>query len=367
MGVYLDCAATTPIDPHVLEVCVRYLRDDFGNAASRTHQQGAVARWAVEHARDQVAAAAGASRGDVLFTGGATESNNLAILGLAAEGRRHVVTTAIEHSAVLEPMGALERRGFRVTYVRPGVDGAVDAQEIAAAVGPDTLLVSVMQVNNETGVLQPLAEIGELLADKPVYFHTDAAQGFSKLPAYPERLDLISISGHKLCAPKGVGALIVKRRGRERPPLKPLLFGGGHERGLRPGTLPVALIAALGEAAERWSEHREERWRQAVKFRQTLLEGLAPLQPVVNGWNALPFILNVGIPGHDSDSIMQAWEDLVAVSSGAACSSHSYSCSHVLAAMGRPGDNAIRFSFCHLSELPDLPTMVAALQEARVG
>ena len=361
MSVYLDCAATTPMDPHVLEVCVRYLRDDFGNAASRTHSQGATASRAAEHARDQIAAVAGANRGDVIFTSGATESNNLAILGLADSTKRHIVSTAIEHSAVLEPLAELERRGFRVTHIRPGVSGAVDPQEVAEAVTDQTLLVSVMQVNNETGVIQPLAQIAEHLAGKSVYFHTDAAQGFAKCAPIHKRIDLISISGHKICGPKGVGALILRRRGRERVPLAPLHFGGGHERGLRPGTLPVPLIAALGEAAEQWSTKASERWQQALEFRQRLLDGLAPLHPVVNGANASPFILNVGIPGHDSDSIMEAWADLVSVSSGAACSSHSYTCSHVLSSMGVRTDNAIRFSWCHLSQLPDLPAMVAAL------
>ena len=300
MGVYLDCAATTPIDPHVLKVCVRYLRDDFGNAASRTHAEGLGSRKAVEHGRDQIAAAARANRGDVIFTSGATESNNLAILGLSDSGKRHIVSTAIEHSSVLEPLAEMERRGFQVTYLRPGRDGAVDAQELADAVTEETLLVSVMHVNNETGVIQPIAKIAEHLDGKSVYFHTDAAQGFAKLGGYHDRIDLISISGHKICGPKGVGALILRRRGRERPPLVPLQFGGGHERGLRPGTLPVALIAALGEAADRWGADASARRDQGIEFRRRLLEGLAPLNPVVNGEGASPFILNVGIPVQSS-------------------------------------------------------------------
>lgn len=371
MGVYLDCAATTPIDPHVLNVCLRYLCDDFGNASSRTHTHGAAARQAVEHARDQLAAVAGANRGDIIFTSGATESNNLAILGLAAVGlalgKTHIVSTTIEHSAVLEPLHEMERRGFRLTLIRPDTTGVVDAQAIADAVTDQTLLVSVMHVNNETGVIQPLEKTAELLADKPVYIHTDAAQSFAKAPLTHERIDLISLSGHKLCAPKGVGALITRRRGRDRAPLSPQQFGGGHERGLRPGTAPVALIAALGEAAERWSSNATARWRDAESFRQRLLDGLKPLNPIVNGANAVPFILNVGIPGHDSDDIMDAWADFVSVSSGAACSSNSYTCSHVLSSMGVDTGNAIRFSWCHLSELPNLPAMVAALTGARVS
>jgi cysteine desulfurase len=222
-------------------------------------------------------------------------------------------------------------------------------------------------------VVQPIREISEQLAGRTVYFHTDAAQGFAKESAglRNERIDLISISAHKISGPKGIGALIVRRRGQDRPPLTPLMFGGGHERGLRPGTLPVALIAGFGHAAELWAREAEERWRCGLEFRRRLLEGLAPLRPVVNGDEArcLPFILNVSIPGTDSESIMSAWSDLVAVSSGAACSSHSYTCSHVLAAMGIPSENAasaIRFSWCHMSEMPDTAAMVDALQQAGV-
>jgi cysteine desulfurase len=363
------------MDPQALEVCVRYLQQEFGNAASRTHSHGASARKAVERARDQVAAVTGASRGDVVFTSGATESNNLAILGLAEEGirtgKRHIVSTRIEHRAVLEPLEEMARRGFRVTLVEPTSGGWVEPEAVAGAVGDETLLVSVMHVNNETGVVQPLAEIAERLGDRPVYFHTDAAQGFARetQALRHERIDLISASAHKIGGPKGVGALLARRREKERPPIAPLLFGGGQERGLRPGTLPVALIAAFGMAAEVWAREARERWRQGIDFRRRLLDGLAPLQPLVHGDPArsLPFILNLGFPGRDSESIMEAWSDLVSVSSGAACSSQNYTCSHVLAAMGISGDSAagaIRFSWCPATGMPDTAAMVDALQEA---
>ena len=378
MAAYLDCAATTPIDPHVLDVCIRYLKTDFGNAGSRTHAHGQEARRAVERARDQVAAAAQAQRGDVIFTSGATEANNLALLGLEHHGRQtgktHLVSTAIEHRAVLEPLEELERRGFRLTLVRPNANGVIDPQSIVQALRPDTLLVSIMQVNNETGAIQPLGQIAEQIVNEPVYFHTDASQGFAKAPEalHHPRIDLISLSAHKICGPKGVGALIARRRGREKPPLQPLTFGGGQERGLRPGTLPVALIAALGEAAERWSNSATERREAAKRFRQQLLDGLAPLHPQINGdpEQSLPFILNLSIPGFESNEVMQAWEHLAAVSSGAACSAQTYTCSPVLAAMGIGGDRAagaIRLSWCHLSELPDTAAMVATLQEARLA
>jgi cysteine desulfurase len=361
------------MDPRVLEICVRYLREDFGNAGSRSHAHGSVARRAVELARDQIAAVTASHRGDVVFTSGATESNNLAILGLAEagmrSGRKHIVSTRIEHRAVLEPLEELERRGFRVTLVSPTAGGWVDADAIADAVRDDTLLVSVMHVNNETGVTQPIEEIADRLAGKPVYFHTDAVQGFAKEPATlrHERIDLISISAHKICGPKGVGGLIIRRRGRKRPPVEPLAFGGGQERGLRPGTLPVALIAAFGLAAELSAAEADERRQHGLEFRRRLLEGLVPLRPVVHGDpdRCLPFILNLAIPGIDFDSVVEAWQDLVSVSSGAACSAQSYTCSHVLTAMGIPPADAaaaIRFSWCHMTELPDTAAMVNALK-----
>jgi cysteine desulfurase len=352
MAAYLDCAATTPIDPHVLDVCIRYLKTDFGNAGSRTHAHGQEARRAVERARDQVAAVAQAQRGDVIFTSGATEANNLALLGLEHHGRQ----TGKTH------------------LVRPNANGVIDPQSIVQALRPDTLLVSIMQVNNETGAIQPLGQIAEQIVNEPVYFHTDASQGFAKAPEalHHPRIDLISLSAHKICGPKGVGALIARRRGREKPPLQPLTFGGGQERGLRPGTLPVALIGALGEAAERWSHAAAERHEAAKRFRQQLLDALAPLHPQINGdpEQSLPFILNLSIPGFESNEVMQAWEHLAAVSSGAACSAQTYTCSPVLAAMGIGGDRAagaIRLSWCHLSELPDTAAMVATLQEARLA
>ncbi|HUG54157.1 MAG TPA: aminotransferase class V-fold PLP-dependent enzyme [Vicinamibacteria bacterium] len=374
-AVYLDCAATTPLDPRVRGVVARYLEEEFGNAGSRTHEFGRRARRAVEHARDQVAAVVGASRGDVVFTSGATESDNLALLGLAgygrATGRRHVVGTAIEHHAVLGPLDALRARGFEVTLVAPRAGGWVEPQAIRAAVRPETLLVSVMHVNNETGVVQPVAEIAETLGDHPAFLHVDAAQGFGKEIEglrHP-RIDLVSVSGHKIHAPKGVGALVTRRRAGARPPLEPLMHGGGQERGLRPGTLPVALIAGLGEAAALALDEVSERTERCRLLRGELLAGLAPLRPVLNGDPArtLPHILNLSFPGHEAAEVIEAWGDLAAVSDGAACTTQSRTCSHVLAAMGlgtERRDGAVRLSFCHLTPRPDLSRMAAALTGA---
>jgi cysteine desulfurase len=378
MAVYLDCAATTPLDPRIREEVLRYLDEDFGNAGSRSHAYGQRARRAVEWARDRVAAVVDAQRGDVMFTSGATESNNLAILGLAshglATGRRHIVTTAIEHHAVLEPIAELERRGFQIDRVEPDAGGAVDAAAVLRLVRADTLLVSVMHVNNETGVVQPIEEIATGLHGCDVTFHVDAAQGFGRDIAAlrNRRIDLISVSGHKIHAPKGVGAFIVRKRDGVRPQLTALMYGGGQERGWRPGTLAVPLIAGLGKAAELALLDREIRARRCAEFRLALLSGLAPLNPVINGdpARAVPHIVNIAIPGVDAETAIDAWADLVAVSHGAACTSQSYTCSHVLSAMKLPlwrQNGALRLSWCHFTEIPDLAAMVGAIEHVRVA
>jgi cysteine desulfurase len=359
----------------VRDVVLRYLEEEFGNAGSRTHDFGANARRAVERARDQVAAVAGASRGDVVFTSGATESNNLALLGLAAQGRAagrlHLVATQIEHHAVLEPLRALAARGFRLTLVEPRPDGWVEPEAVAEALEEDTLLVSVMHVNNETGVRQPLREIAARLDGHPAFFHVDAAQGFGRdLDALRHpRIDLVSVSGHKIHAPKGVGALVVRRRDGRRPPLEPLMYGGGQERGMRPGTLPVALVAGLGEAAALAAAEADDRAERCRVLRRRLLDGLAPLRPTINGdaSRALPHILNLSFPGYDAEDVIEAWKDLAAISDGAACTTQSRTCSHVLTAMGlapERRDGAVRLSFSYLTPLPDLAAMVKALAEA---
>jgi cysteine desulfurase len=376
MPVYLDCAATTPMDPRVRDEVLRQLGEEIGNAGSRSHAFGRRARAVVEQARERVAAVAGSARGDVVFTSGATESNNLALLGLAAHGlatgRRHIVSTRLEHHAVLEPLAELTRRGFSVDAIGPRPGGAVATADVLAAVRPDTLLVSVMHANNETGVLQPIEAIADGLSDGRVFFHVDAAQGFGRdLPALRHpRIDLLSVSGHKLHGPQGIGGLIMRRRDGGRPPLTPLLFGGGQERGVRPGTMPVALIAGLGRAAALALEEHEARTARCLAFRRELLSGLAALHPLFNGDpdRTLPHIVNFSIPGVDAESAMEAWQDLVAVSHGAACTTQARTCSHVLAAMGIDGEReegALRLSWCHLTPLPDLHAMVAAIAGIR--
>lgn len=370
MTVYLDCAATTPIEPEVRDLVLHYMVEEFGNAGSRTHEFGTRAKQAVERAREQVAAVVKAKRDEVVFTSGATESNNLAILGLSAHGeksgRKHIVSTAIEHKAVLEPLEEMGRRGFAVTLVRPTRGGWVDASEVRAAVRPETLLVSVMHVNNETGVIQPVAELAELLRGQEAYLHVDAAQGFGKELEglrHP-RIDLLSVSGHKIYAPKGVGALITRRRGYDRVPLAPLMFGGGQERGVRPGTLAVPLIAGLGLAAELAVRDARKRAEACRAFREELLGALLPLGAVINGdpGRMVPHVVNLSFPGVDSEALMVAWKGVVAVSNGSACTSQNYQASYVLEAMGLPEetmDGAARLSWSYLTEKPALSRLAS--------
>lgn len=376
-STYLDCAATTPLEPRVRDVLVRAYAET-GNAGSRTHEYGRQARSAVEQARQQVAAVVGATRGEVVFTSGATESNNLAILGLEehgqSTGKLHVVTTAIEHSAVLGPVEQLSRRGFEVTRIRPDGQGRIACEDVRAALRPDTLLVSVMHVNNETGVIQPVDSIADLLRRHEAYLHVDAAQGFGKdiERLRHSRIDLISVSGHKIHGPQGVGALIARRRGRERPPLSAVAHGGGQELGLRPGTLPVALVVAFGYAAELAMQEVSQREEVCRRFRTRLLEALQPLRPVLNGdaSRSVPHIVNLSVEGVDAEAAMEAWEGIVAVSNGAACASQIYTCSHVLSAMGLSEDRkagALRLSWCHLTPEPDYAAMVEAIREIQGG
>lgn len=354
--VYLDHNATAPIDPRVADEVMRFMLQEFGNAGSRTHSYGQVAKERVKQAREEVAAVVNATPDEVVFTSGATESDNLAILGLAAHGeasgKRHIVSTQIEHKAVLEPLEVLAARGFEVTLVAPTHGGWVAAEDVAAAVRPDTLLVSVMAVNNETGVIQPIDEIAAALSAHDAYFHVDGAQCFGKLlaPLQNPRIDLLAISGHKIGAPKGIGALITRRRGYKRPPLTPLMHGGGQERGLRPGTLPVHLIAGLGTAAALALREADSRTRDAKAIKQQVLEALSTLGAELNGDpdRTIASTINVSIPGIDSEAAIVALKDMVALSNGSACTSQSYEPSHVLMAAGLPRtriDGALRLSW----------------------
>jgi cysteine desulfurase len=341
MTVYLDMAATTPVSSRVADVVLHHMCDEFGNAGSRTHEWGTRAKKTVAAARERVAAAVAAPPESVVFTSGATEADNLALLGLAAHGRRtgrmHILTSATEHKAVLEPLEHLAGEGFEVELLRPGQSGRYPADAFLDRVRDDTLLVSLMHVNNETGVVQPVEELAQRLVETETLLHVDAAQSFGKLPeALLAPIDLLSVSGHKIGAPKGIGALVVRRRGWTKPPLEPLMFGGGQERGLRPGTLPVALVAGFAKALEEFSDNRSIWVHDTLRFRGELIQVVDELGGVVNGDpdHSAPHILNVSFPGVDSEALLVAVGDAAAIATGSACTSASYTPSHVLEAMG---------------------------------
>ena len=370
--VYLDCNATAPIEPVVRDAVTRWLAEELGNAGSRTHEYGLRAKKAVQGAREQVASVIDATADEVIFTSGATESNNLALLGLAlhaeSTGHRHIVSTAIEHKAVLEPLESLEKRGFSITLVYPNKTGTIAAESIRDALRPDTLLVSVMHANNETGALQPIVEIANVLVDHDAYFHVDAAQSYGKElePLKDKRIDLVSVSGHKIYGPLGIGALITRRRGFRRPPLKPLFFGGGQERGLRPGTLPVPLIIGLGKAAEIALRDNKLRQERCLAIRKEALAAFEQLDIRIHSDPnlTLSHVLNFSVSRTDSEAVMVALKDVAAVSNGSACTSQSYTPSHVLEAMGLPPEavsGAIRVSWSHLTPDVDWPLLASRI------
>jgi cysteine desulfurase len=338
--IYMDYHATTPVDPRVLDAMLPYFREDFGNASSRSHVFGWRAEEAVEGARAELAALIGASPKEVVFTSGATESDNLALVGAArfhAAKGRHLVATRIEHKAVLDAMAALEREGFEFTLLPVSASGFVDPADVKRALRPDTIVVSVIHASNEIGTVQPIEEIGRLTRAAGVLFHVDAAQGAGKIPLDVERaeVDLLSLSAHKMCGPKGVGALYVRRNPRAR--IAPLLAGGGQERGLRPGTLNVPGIVGFGAAARLARAEMAEEARRVGALRDRLREGiLARIDGVtVNGAlePRLPGNLNVSFAGVEGEALLMSLRD-VAVSSGSACTSGSLAPSYVLRAIG---------------------------------
>jgi cysteine desulfurase len=352
--VYLDNHATTPVDPRVLEAMLPWLREKFGNASSRQHSFGWEAEQAVEKARGQVAALIGAAANEIVFTSGATESDNLAIKGVAearAEPGGHMVTMATEHKAVLDPAKRLETRGWRVTWLRPRGDGLLDVDELAAVIADDTALVSVMYANNETGVVQPMPEIGALCRARGVTLHSDAVQAVGKIPVDVERdgIGLLSLSAHKMYGPQGVGALYARRRGR-RVELVPQVDGGGQERGLRAGTLNVPGIVGLGVACELCRLEMEAEGARLGALRDrlaaTLEAGLEGVQVNGSRERRLPHNLNMSFAGVDGEALLMGVPE-VALSGGSACASASLEPSHVLRAMGVPdvlARAAIRFS-----------------------
>ena len=372
--IYLDYSATTPVDPRVAEKMIPWLTQHFGNPASRSHSFGWEAEQAVENAREDVAKLVNCDAKEIVWTSGATESDNLAIKGAAhfykAKGK-HLVTVKTEHKAVLDTMRELEREGFEVTYLDPEPDGLVDLEKFKAALRPDTIVASVMFVNNEIGVIQPIAEMGEICRAKGVIFHVDAAQATGKVPVDLENLkvDLMSFSAHKTYGPKGIGALYVRRKPRVR--LEAQMHGGGHEKGLRSGTLPTHQIVGMGEAfrlARMEMATENERIRM---LRDRLLAGVKDMEEVyVNGDldKRVPHNLNVSFNFVEGESLIMGIKEL-AVSSGSACTSASLEPSYVLRALGRNDElahSSIRFTLGRWTTEEDIDFAVKVLRE-RIG
>lgn len=343
--IYLDYGATTPCDPRVVDAMIPWLREHFGNAASRSHAWGWEAEEAIEKARTQVAELIGADPREIVWTSGATESDNLAIKGAAHfyQGKgKHLITVKTEHKAVLDTMRELERQGFEVTYLDVLENGLLDLDVFKAAIRPDTILVSVMAVNNETGVIQDLNAIGAACRDKGVIFHVDAAQATGKVPLDMANMpiDLMSLASHKSYGPKGIGALYVRRKPRVR--LEAQMHGGGHERGMRSGTLPTHQIVGMGEAFRIAKEEMQQDYAHAQRLQQRLLDGLKDIEQVfVNGdlEHRVPHNLNISFNYVEGESLIMGIKGL-AVSSGSACTSASLEPSYVLRALGRSDELA---------------------------
>lgn len=369
--IYLDYSSTTPIDPRVADKMIPYLREQFGNPASRSHMYGWTAEKAVEEAREHVAALVNADSREIVWTSGATEGNNLAIKGAAhfykTKGK-HIITVKTEHKAVLDTVRELERQGFEATYLQPQDNGLITIEQLAAAIRPDTILVSVMWVNNEIGVIQPIDEIGELCRSKGIIFHSDAAQATGKTPIDLEKtkVDLVTFTAHKSYGPKGIGALYVRRKPRVR--LEAQMHGGGHERGLRSGTLATHQIVGMGEAFRLAKEEMDTEMARIIKLRDRLAKGLQEIEEVyVNGDMAhrVPHNLNISFNYVEGESLIMAIKD-IAVSSGSACTSASLEPSYVLRALGRSDElahSSIRFTFGRFTTEEDIDFTIDLLKK----
>ncbi|EGG94585.1 Cysteine desulfurase [gamma proteobacterium IMCC1989] len=374
LPIYFDYSATTPVDPRVAQAMIDCLtiEGNFGNPASRSHYFGWKAEEAVENARQNVADLVGADPREIVWTSGATESNNLAIKGVAQFNHKrgkHVITSKIEHKAVLDACRQLEREGFEVTYLDPNSDGLITAEQVADAIREDTTLVSLMHVNNEIGVINDIASIGKVCRSKKVFFHVDAAQSTGKIAINVEdmQVDLMSFSGHKSYGPKGVGALFVRRKPRVR--LEAQIHGGGHERGMRSGTLPTHQIVGMGEAFRLAKLELDKDYAHALTMRNRLLEGVKDLEEVhVNGSldQRVPHNLNISFAFVEGESLIMSLKDL-AVSSGSACTSASLEPSYVLRALGLNDElahSSLRFSFGRFTSEEEIDHAILRLHQA---
>ena len=372
--IYLDYAATTPLDPRVLEKMLPYLTDKFGNPASSSHAYGWEAEEAVEEARAHIAALINADPKEIIFTSGATESDNLAIKGAAQFYKtkgKHLITVKTEHKAVLDTMREMERQGFEVTYLGVKENGLIDLEELKAAIRPDTILISVMWVNNEIGVIQDIPAIGKLCREHKIVFHVDAAQACGKTPVDVEagNIDLLSMSAHKIYGPKGIGALYVRRKPRVR--LEAQMHGGGHERGFRSGTLPTHQIVGMGEAFRIAKQDLDKDIAHALKLRQIFLDGIAGIEEVyINGdlEHRVATNLNVSFNFVEGESLIMAVKE-IAVSSGSACTSASLEPSYVLRALGRNDElahSSLRITFGRMTSEEDMK-FAAELIKSKIG
>ncbi len=372
--IYLDYSATTPVDPRVAQKMIPFLTEQFGNAASRSHAFGWEAEKAVEEARGHVAALLNADSKEIIWTSGATEGNNLAIKGAANfyKGKgKHIATMKTEHKAVLDTVRELERQGFEATYLDPEQNGLLDLEKFKAALRPDTVLVSVMMVNNEIGVIQPIAEIGEICRSKGIIFHCDAVQAAGKIPIDLQKLkvDLLTVTAHKVYGPKGIGALYVRRKPRVR--IEPQIHGGGHERGLRSGTLPTHQIVGMGEAFRIAKLEMAAESERIRALRDRLLAGFKDMEEVyVNGdlERRIPGNLNVSFNFVEGESLIMGIKE-VAVSSGSACTSASLEPSYVLRALGRSDElahSSIRFTIGRFTTEEEIDYAVKLLR-AKIG
>ena len=364
MAIYFDCNATTPMAPEVFEAMQPFFLIEYGNPGSRTHEYGNRTKKAVESARREIASALDLKVGDrVIFTSGATESNNQAFFGLehyAHQAKKNrIIISNIEHKSILAPAQELEKRGFDVIRLHTLPDGQIDLDHLCDSINDRTFIISIMHVNNETCVIQPIPQICEILKNSEAFFHTDSAQGFGKeleMLKNP-RIDMISISGHKIFGPKGIGALILKRRGFEKIPLSPIILGGGQEDGYRSGTLAVPLIIGLGRAVSLALHDHALRDARCLMIRRQVLNFIDKIGGIINGdpQKMLCSGINFSIPGVDSEAAMLALKDVLAISNGSACTSQSYAPSHVLMAMGFSKErvkSSLRFSWSYLT--PDV-------------
>lgn len=344
MSTYLDYNASTPIDERVLSVMIDVYRNAYGNADNINNSFGEKAGSVVDNARKEVASLLGIKKDEVFFTSGATESDNMVVFGLVdyaqKTGKKHIITTAIEHKAVLEPLSKLEKIGFEITYIYPDISGRINENDVLTALRDDTLLVSIMHANNETGIIQPVKEIGDALADKDIFFHVDAAQTFGKLveELREVKYTFLSASAHKMYGPQGIGVLVMRKKRYKQPPITPMFFGGSQEHGFRPGTIPTALIAGLGEACRIAGKEYADNLKKYEETKELIYQLLdrSGVSFSVNGERkfCIPNTLNIRIMGMNSIALIQQCKPFCGISNGSACNTMSHKPSHVLKAMG---------------------------------